>query len=244
MGKISSFFQTIAKKLDEYDASHNFTCDCCGREVFENERICSLCRDELPYNDEQFCPFCGRPVLESGACLECKQKPLVVERARSVFLHEEGAVALVMRLKKGDRYLFRTLATEMLPLALREFPDVDLLVGVPMTERAQKARGYNQSFLLAQELARLMGKEYLDALVKTRETQEQKSLGRREREENLRGCFRVTQRSAVKGKRILIVDDIMTTGSTASELAFVLLRAGAKQVNLITATAVPQKIFR
>ena len=230
-------FTRLISRLKAYGESYNYTCDLCGREVFENERLCKKCREELPVITT-CCPFCGRRVLEEGPCLECKRQPLAVQKARSCCLHEGGAAALVLRLKRGERYLVSTLADEMLPLFLREFQESDALTFVPMTKRAERARGYNQSRLLAAELARRTGKELLDVAEKQRETKAQKTLGRAAREENLKGAFHLAKRREVRGRRIVIVDDTMTTGATAGELAGLFTRAGAERVGLLTFTSV------
>ena len=222
----------------------NFTCDVCGREVFGGERICAACEKTLPFNNGHICPYCGRWVREAGVCIECKDHRPAVERARSAFVHEGAAAALVRRFKQGEKYLFRTLAAYMFPLLQQFFADADALVFVPMTRRAQRRRGYDQSRLLAERLAKMSGKPCLDACKKRRDTAAQKGLGRRERERNLEGCFVVCDRAAVKGKRLVIVDDTFTTGSTVSELARVLLRAGAARVDALTATSVEYKLFR
>ena len=158
-------------------ASANFSCAFRGASLsttrrttspailFENERLCDACRAELP-KIELCCPFCGRRVRESGVCLECKKQPLGVAKARSVFCHEEGAAALVLRFKRGEKYLVYTLADELTPLLEREFADCDALTFIPMTKRAERARGYNQSRLLAEELSRRTGKALLDVAEK------------------------------------------------------------------------------
>ena len=234
------FFQSIKNAVKRYDETHNFTCNVCGREVFENERVCVRCARTLPYVGDTYCPFCGRKTLEAGACLDCKQRPLAVEKARAVCTHEGVSARLVVQFKRGKRYLARTIAELMLPL-LEEFPNTELLIPVPMTEKAEKKRGYNQSRLLMQELSVLSGIPCLEPVQKTRETVSQKFLTRQEREENLTGCFRVKERAAVRDKNILIVDDTMTTGTTASEMARVLKNAGADEVNLLTFTSVQYK---
>lgn len=235
------FFRRWKEKIKRYDDTHNFTCDICDREVFENERVCAQCRRELSWNNGNVCPLCGRKVVEEGVCLECKQKRIGVDMARSVFTHEGEAMRLVVRFKRGQRYLYRTLAELMLPLLKQEFLSVDALTYVPMTARAERKRGYNQSRLLAEELAEKCGKPVLHATVKRKESKAQKTLGRAEREKNLEGCFHVIDRKGVKGKSILIIDDTMTTGSTVSALADVLRRAGAANVYALTATSVQYK---
>lgn len=231
----------LKNAVQRYDDTHNFTCDICSCEVFDGERLCRACDLALPRVGEVFCPFCGRKVLETGACLDCKQKPLKTKKARSVCVHEGEAARLMLRFKRGAKYLVRTLGALMLPVLQAEFAESDALVFVPMTKKAEKKRGYNQARLLAEELSKHCGKPVLDCVAKVRETEAQKTLGRAAREENLQGCFRVTDRSAVKGLSLLVVDDAMTTGSTASEIADVLLRAGAKEVNLLTFTSVQRK---
>ena len=238
---IRAIFEKLKNAVRRYEESHNFTCDICGREVFSNERVCADCKKHLPWNTPPVCPLCGRKVGEEGICLDCKQKPLAVKKARSCFLHEDEAARLVVRFKRGQKYLFRTLCDFLQPLAAKEFPEADAVTFVPMTEKAERARGYNQSRLLAEELARRCGLELLAPAVKRRETKAQKFLGRAERAENLKGCFHVQDRKAVHGRRILIVDDTLTTGATSSELAETLLRAGAFETFLVTVTSVRKK---
>lgn len=235
-------FSKLDRRKNEYDERYNFTCDVCGREVFDNERICAACKKTLPWNDGFVCPFCGRKVLEAGTCIECKDEPLKVQKARSCFTHEGEALRLVLRFKKqGQKYLFRTLCDCLEPLLQKEFPPYAALSFIPMTEKAEKARGYNQSRLLAEELARRTGREFLDVAKKTKETPQQKTLGKRERAKNLEGCFRVFDRKRVRDREIVLIDDTMTTGATASTLADALKRAGARNVFLLTVTSVQKK---
>lgn len=228
----------LAETLRQKDGEQNHTCDICSREVFSGERVCTRCFAALPHIREG-CPLCGRAVGEAGLCLDCKERPLAVDLARSAFVHTGEAARLVLRFKDGERYLYRTLCDLLLPLP----PELaaDAVVCVPMTEKSRKKRGYNQSELLAREISRRCGLPFLNVLQKTRDSLPQKTLGRREREENLKGCFKVIDRAAVKGKRLLLLDDTMTTGATASELGTALKHAGAVKVSLLTVTSVPRK---
>ncbi len=240
-------FRELRERLHEakerYDDTHNFTCDICGREIFDGRRVCAPCLAALPANDGKICPFCGRAVVEDGACLLCKDKPLGTEKTRSPYRYEREAARLVVRAKRGQAYLARTLAELSLPLAEREFADIDLIVPVPMTERARKERGYNQTELFAHYLGKAWGKEVFTGVIKRKDTGSQKTLGRREREENLTGCFHVSRRKEVKGKRVLILDDVMTTGATVGVLTDTLKRAGAAKVCALTFASAKQYVL-
>lgn len=235
-----NLIEKIRERLLRYDRTHNFTCDICGRELFTGARLCPACLGELPWNDALICPLCGRKVMEEGICLECKEEPLKTDGARSVLLHEGEAARLVVRFKRGDKFLMHALAGLLLP-KLKEFPDADALAFVPMTKKAQRKRGYNQSFLLARELSVRADIPLLDVTVKQKETESQKRLGRKDRRKNLEGCFHVFNRTAVKGRKIVLIDDTLTTGATTSELADVLKRAGAAKVYALTVTSVQNK---
>ena len=240
LGKMK-FIEYLKKKITRYDDTHNFTCDNCGREVFDGRRLCETCKEELPYNNGEICPFCGRRVREAGTCLDCKQRPLGVQKARSLFLYEGDAAALIRAFKSGKKYLYRTFVEGMLPIVEKEFVEADAVTFVPMTKKAQRRRGYNQSLLLAQGVCKATGKELIHAVEKKRENADQRVLTRQEREENMKNVFTVTDKAQVKGKRILIVDDTLTTGATASALAEVLKKAGAVAVYLITVASVEKQ---
>lgn len=170
--------------------------------------------------------------------MDCKDWQLGVERARSAFLYRGGAARLILSFKSDRRYLAYTLAELSYPVFAREFSSAEALVFVPMTKKAEGQRGYNQSRLFAGELSLRSGIPLLDAVEKVHETLPQKTLSRRERGKNLKSCFRVKDRAAVKNKRLVIIDDALTTGATVSELAAVLLRAGAKSVSAFTFASV------
>lgn len=241
--KLKDLLSRWREEREKRDREVNYTCELCRREVFENERLCADCTKELSFSKSPVCPFCGRTGREEGTCAACKERPLKVEKARSALVYEGQTVSLVYRFKRGQKYLKYLFAGLLLPVLQREFAAYDLIVGVPMTEKSFRERGYNQSFLLAEELSFLSGVPYAVVARKTKETDSQKELGRNAREKNLAGCFHIDDRQAVKGKRVLIVDDVMTTGSTGSEYGDALKRAGAEKAGLLTVAAVPAKDF-
>lgn len=219
----------------------DFTCDVCGRETF-GTNICNACSKTLVYNDKAVCPVCGRKTVRSELCVECKEKPPLFKMAVSAFVYEGSGAYLIKKFKSGEGYLKEYFADQICK-KLDCFPECDCIVCVPMTRRAKLKRGFNQSELLAKAVSEREGKPYIkDALFKIKDTGEQKDLSRKERSKNLAGCFRVIKGEELKGKRVLVVDDILTTGATADEVSKVILRAGAKEVYLATAASVEYKI--
>ena len=219
----------------------NFTCDICGRETF-GTNICNYCAKTLVYNDKAVCPVCGRRTVKSELCIECKQKPPLFTMAVSSFIYEGSAAYLIKKFKNGEGYLKEFFADNVCK-SLKGFPEYDCIVCVPMTPRAKRKRGFNQGELLAKAVSERVGKPYIKGAVeKRKETGAQKDLTRKERSKNLAGCFRVIRGEEIKGKRVLVVDDILTTGATADEMAKVLLKAGAERVYLATVASVEYKI--
>lgn len=233
-----------ARALREGLLGKNCVCAVCGADVFEREEhFCARCRAAFPYNAGFVCSKCGRAVGDDyPVCTECKTDLPAYERAKSAYRYEGEAVRLIRAFKTGARYLAEALAADMAPL-LAAFPDAQLLLPVPMTKRAVRRRGYNQAVLLARELGGRSGLPVAETmLLKTRETGVQKTLSRRERAENLQGSFRVRERALCRGKAIVVVDDVMTTGATANACARALYGAGAGKVYLLTAASVPLRL--
>lgn len=233
----------IAREVGKRMFSGGLTCVNCGTDLFSDGHFCEHCLDTLPLNSGFICDKCGRAIGEDyPVCLECKAAMPTYTAARSAFVYEGDIVRLVKKFKTGGKYLAEAFAERMLPTLVSVFSDADLLAFVPMTNRAKKRRGYNQSELLAAELSLRTGIPLeRELLVKVRDTSAQKELSRRERAENLKGCFRVHERKLCRGKTIVLVDDVMTTGATANAIASALFGAGAKQVYLLTFASVPDR---
>lgn len=219
----------------------NLTCSVCGRESFSGDTICDGCKSILPYNDSAICDHCGRQtVYPTEYCDFCKGKQSYLELCRSAFVYEEPIGQVVRRLKyNGEKYLAEELAEHLKKCFLKDMRYADGIVYVPTSQKRIKERGYNQSFLLAKELAKKIEVPLLEGvIVKTRETKSQVGLTEKQRKENLQGSFKVTDKSAVEGKRILVVDDVLTTGTTVETMARVLSKAGASQIIALTVASV------
>jgi ComF family protein len=203
-------------------------CSLCGQEA--RGVLCQGCQGALKPYEGAACRYCALP-LESpwaSACGPCLRRPPSFQRALSFGLYE-GALKEAVHLMKfaSRRQLAAPLAERLLMLGLPQ--GLDAVLPVPMTKRGLLKRGFNQSALLAREVARRLGLALLlGALRKRRHTPRQTTLPRQERLRNLRGAFEAS--GVVKGKRLLLVDDVMTTGATLEECARALRRAQAKEV--------------
>lgn len=218
----------------------NFTCDICGIEIFNGDNLCNNCRDTVTVNNSFTCPVCGRKTPSAQLCLECKAQPPLYDRAVSPLVYSGGAQKLIVKFKNGNPYLKDYFARIMYAMC-GNFTDADAVCYVPMTRAAERNRGYNQAELLAKELSDKLELPLLkDAVAKVRKSSSQKSLTRRERAQNLKACFKA-ERSAVEGKTLILVDDVLTTGATADAVCGELKKRGAKKVYLVTIASVENK---
>ncbi len=222
----------------------DLTCSVCKRESFSGESICEGCKAIMPYNNKSVCGHCGRATpYPIEYCDYCKDKQTYLDMARSVYEYEYPLNILVRRLKYSrERFLAEDFAREMLPLYFRSIGYADCILFVPMTDKRKRERGYNQSEELAKAFSRLSEVPILDdVLVKTKDTDSQVGLDRKERLKNVKGSVSVRNRALIKNKRVLIIDDVMTTGSTLEVLAEKLKDAGASEVVAVTVASVTSK---
>ena len=234
----------VKKILKDIFYPVNLTCSVCKRESFSGESVCDGCKSIMPYNNKSVCGHCGRATPYAiEYCDYCKDKQTFLDIARSVYEYEYPLNVLVRRLKySGERFLAKEFAKEMLPLYFKAIGYADAILFVPMSSGRKRERGYNQSEELAKALAKLVELPLLsDVLVKTKETDSQVGLERKERLRNVKGSISVKNRVQIKGKRILVVDDVMTTGATLEVIAEKLKDAGASEVVAITVASVTSK---
>jgi ComF family protein len=188
-------------------------CSCCGR-VFESrdgaDRVCGYCQTDLP-------PFA---------------------RARAAVLYDGPVTQTITRFKFSRQLALLPVMQHWLqqPLCLELVAAADLLAPVPLHPKRIKHRGFNQSLLLAQAFPGAPVAR--EALVRTKHTAPQVGLNPKEREKNVKGAFAVPDPAQVKGKSVLLIDDLYTTGSTVKECARVLRRAGASRVEVLTVARV------
>lgn len=231
------FFKWLGEQL----FPDNFTCGLCGKEIFNGGRFCAECAKTVQFNDWETCPVCGRKTATSSLCLECKALAPKYKKAASAIVYEDGGANLIYKFKNGNAYL-KDYFADLLQDKCAEFADADGICFVPMLAKDERNRGYNQAELLARAISeRLKIPVLKNALKKVKKTAQQKSLTKSERENNLKGCFKADGK-VVKGKTLILVDDVMTTGATAEEICNELLKRGAKAIYFVTAASVEYKV--
>ena len=231
--------EKIVKFLKQNIFNLKWTCNACKEENFNGEYFCPTCEKQFVYILENKCDHCGRLTSKPTLfCDDCTGKNIEFDTARSVFEYQEPISSLIKGFKyDGKRYLGEVFASKMLKVFLSNFSSANVLTYVPMTETKLKQRGYNQSKLLAEELSRLTNVEVMELAIKKKDTKAQATLSAKERKKNLKTSFKINKKLA-KDKNVVIVDDVLTTGSTADVLAKGFKDAGAKSVNVITISSV------
>lgn len=243
--KVKKFFRKIL--LEIYVDKYN--CIVCDDELQERSShgLCPKCEQKLTYIKDSICKKCGRLQLnEADYCLTCQAHKRAFDFARSCVVYDEVAIEIVRGLKFGNkRYFAKYVANFLVERYKSEFENVqiDYVIPVPLTKKRKKERGYNQAYEIAKVFCEQVGLPFdKDVLIKVKDTQEQAKLGGEERENNLKGAYEVENTEIVKDKSVLIIDDVMTTGSTASEIASTLKKAKAKSVYLLTFASTRYKV--
>src|SRR5215471_1051800 len=211
------------------------------REPVEGEGLCPACWAKLSFITRPYCERLGIPfVYDSGPgilSMEAIADPPAYQRARAAVRFDEIARALVHALKYGDRLDLAPMMGRWIGQAGRELlAEADALVPVPLHWRRLWARRFNQSAVLAATVSRQAGVPVAaDALKRVRPTAQQVGLSRTERAANVQGAFRVPGdgKAAVAGRRLVLIDDVLTSGATVDGCARALLRAGAANVDVL-----------
>lgn len=217
-------------------------CLACGEIVSVPGAVCATCWSGLGFVSSPYCACCGLPfAYESGPdalCGACAGERPVFARARSVMTYDDASRRLILAFKHADRIDAAPAYGAWMARAGAELlADSDAVVPVPLHRWRLLRRRYNQAALLARAVAHHAGvPAVIDALRRTRSTPSQGRMTRSQREQNVRGAFAVDarRRGQLAGKRIVLVDDVMTTGATLSACARPLLRAGAERVDALT----------
>jgi len=217
-------------------------CLICNGSVAANGTLCLPCWQQVRFITDPMCACCGAPfdyaLGPEAICGECMREHPVYARGRAVFRYDEHSRALVTKLKYADQAQLAAIYGKWLANFGKTLATAsDVIVPVPLHYWRFLGRRYNQSALLAYAMAKQCGLPVLpDGLKRTRKTLPQPGLTRKQRQDNVRGAFAVSQKhiAKIKGKSVLLIDDVMTTSATIDQCSKVLLKAGAAQVYVLT----------
>jgi competence protein ComFC len=217
-------------------------CVGCGQPQEIGVLLCAHCKETSPRVQAPFCRCCSRPfegIIEGEFfCPNCEDRPPAFDCVVSTYQAKGVLRELIHRFKYGRQFYLRRLLTDFLVEAmedprLRENP-ADYLVPVPLHPTRFRERGFNQADALAETLSDRIRVPILRCLERRRYTNTQTRFDRQERMQNLRNAFSLRKSRDVHGKRLVLLDDVLTTGSTLHECALVLRAAGAESVRAVT----------
>jgi ComF family protein len=219
-------------------------CPLCDRtlEAEDDGCICPACLTDFRRIAPPMCHCCGRPVagqvVNEFTCSHCTGKRLHYDRAISAALADTRMLDAIHRFKYQGQVFFGPQLGQLLVECARIYVpwgEIEAIVPVPLHPRKERTRQFNQARILSQALAKAFGTSLVDDnLCRVIDTPSQTFLGAEERRKNLRAAFRVRQADDFRGKRLVLVDDVYTTGSTANVCALELRKAGAEQVWVLT----------
>ena len=217
-------------------------CSVCGDVLALEERedaLCKNCRKEIPYFKKEVCPHCGGETNNAGFCEPCL-KGFAFDSACAVFSYEAVRQAIHLFKYDGDKTIGKGLGGWMAEYLLKYHEALlvktDVMVSVPLHPKKEKYRGFNQVHILGEVISEKTGLVFeKNGLERKRETIAQSELNPEERKQNLKDAFHATD--DYTGKRVLLIDDIFTTGTTCNECTRELYRAGAKEVMVFALSA-------
>src|SRR5438094_9657393 len=218
-------------------------CTICGGNVRAGDYLCNQCEAKVVRIVAPFCQKCSEPfegsITSEFTCANCAHRTIYFDAAVSAYRGRGIVRQIIHEFKYGRQIHLRHLVARWLRAALDDERlrggRFDIIVPVPLHATRLRARGFNQASLLAALFSAQTSISYKTLLERIRYTTTQTALERSERMENLHNAFRLRKNADVRGLRVLLIDDVLTTGSTLSECARVLKRAGALSVLAATA---------
>ncbi len=217
----------LAHDAPEATAAAGLTSDAWSKVIFLEAPVCDGCGAAFEFDGGDFA---------SERCAACLAVPYAFQRSRAACVYDEASRGLILKYKHGDQQQFSGLFARWIERAASDLiAEADAIAPVPLHRMRLLSRRFNQAAEIARPLARHAGLDYLpDALIRTQPTTSQGGKSMRGRRLNVKSAFAVTEagRRRIKGRRILLIDDVLTTGATAEACARTLMDAGARAVDL------------
>lgn len=229
-------------------------CFSCGANIFEHGALCEKCFMELNFISQPYCIKCGKPFENkenqnlSMKCVNClKGENDYFRFSRSALHYDEFSKKLIIPFKFNDKtenakVLAKLLYNSVLDIQ-RDKDKADIIVPVPLHYNRMIKRKYNQSALIAKELAKMVNIEVdYKSLRRVKKTKPQVQFKGKERLKNVKYAFEVMYPENIRGQKVILLDDVMTTGATMKDCVRALKEAGAKSVDLLSVARVEHKV--
>lgn len=203
--KINNFFRLVCRGILEV--------------IYPSEGKCVVCKDEEA----------------RGICIKCRENiTFSIDDSSCVGYYKGTLKQLILKFKYKQDFVAGQVLVDLLEEKIRDEDKEYYLTFIPITKKRLKERGFNQCKYLADELAFRQGFKVLDCLEKIKETKTQKTLDREERKQNLIGSFRLKNENQLKGKKVILIDDVVTTGATIEEGIKTLKKSGVLEIKILT----------
>ncbi len=211
----------------------------CGENLKLGENlICDNCRRDLIFRKGNLCPRCNT-VLTADKCLMCDEMDYAFDKAFSAFKYSKTIKSLVHSIKYNETKKVGKLLGFYLAEYWKKFVkinDIDCVIPVPLHKVKKRMRGYNQSKIIGESFAKSTNFHFDSSLIKRIYfTNTQTKLTKLEREKNIKNAFEISNVEKIKNKKILIIDDVFTTGSTVNEISKILKKYSAEKIYVLTA---------
>ena len=218
MKKFKFFIKKTARFFEHLIFPDDIKCIFCGKDVadFENKPYCDECDKEVELNNSNRCMICDEPINnEAIVCDYCQKHKRSFKKAFCPFIYGGPVRHAILAYKESNkRYLAKTFAKFIANRIIESKVKIDYVTYVPMTKKKERLRTFNQSKLLAKEVAKIFKVDVLDLFERLRDIPAQKFSNFDERHKNLIGLYRLRSNNLEKHKNYLIVDDVITTGAT------------------------------
>ena len=225
----------VSRVISELFYPSGIKCVICGDDLPKESRyqVCKRC--ELSYNTK-FCQRCGRAMKNMATyCDRCQNEAVDFDIARAPFVYTGDVKKLVYRLKYGGaKYLAEVLAQFMADTYFEAQFSADVVTCVPLHPKRQKRRGYNQAKEIAVAFSEITEVPYVDTLARIKATTNLARLNKKERAKEIEGAYALLENANVKGKNIVLIDDVFTSGATTGECCKALKKAKCGKIFVLT----------
>lgn len=246
---VNCMFEKLTRAVDWVLSrifSNKFKCVCCGKDVFsDSEEYCTKCSMSITRTkDKRTCIKCHRPIYGEGDyCMICTDYTHEFDVAYSVYTYSGTISEMIRNMKYSNKMYLAPYFAKHLIDKYADMPTCDIVVSVPPSMDRARYRYHDHTKLLARAFSEGSGVEYIEGLLKRlKDTEPLEKKSPKQRREHLKGAFAISDRRAIKGKRVLLIDDVFTTGATADECASVIKKMGALEVYILTIAVTEYKV--